>query len=118
MVHHVDGARRRAGQQVGPLQRCASAREPAGAGQQQPPARCRQAPVSAGRQATPHRVAAAAHALHAVVQADGGGLRGAIVARQRRICSAVMPQTCGRALGGHCSARSRSASQPSVWRAM
>jgi hypothetical protein len=85
---HVDGARLPAVQQVGPLQRRPVHREQARAAQQHaagampPGARQRgQAGDGAGR------VAAAVHALHAVVQAYGGRLvvhhAFAVIARQR-----------------------------------
>ena len=77
-AHHVDGARRAPGQQVGPLQRRAVDRERA-RGRQQHAARA--VPPRAGerRQAGdgPYRVATAGATLHAVVQADRRRPRGA-----------------------------------------
>ena len=82
-AHHVDGARRAAGQQIGPLQRRAIHRKRARTAQQDA---TRALPPGAGerRQAghRPHRVAAAGAALHAVVEANGGGFRRAIGACQ------------------------------------
>jgi hypothetical protein len=81
--HHVDGARAAARQQIRALQRGAVHREAARAGQQHatravPPGARERGQAGHGA----HRVGAAMHALHAVVQTDGGGLRGAIVARE------------------------------------
>ena len=81
---HVDGARPPAGQQVGPLQRGAIDREMTRAGQQQA-ARALAPGTHQRRQAGDgtRRIAAATHPLHAVVQADRGGLGGAVGLRQR-----------------------------------
>jgi hypothetical protein len=67
----------------------------------------------------PHRIAAAAHALHAVVQADGGRA-GWCRSRApgRAPVGTVMPQTCGRALGRPLQRALAQRGQPSVWRAM
>ena len=74
------------GQQVGPLQRgiVAHRREPARGGQQQPAGAVPPGAHQAGQQRDqPHGVAAAMHALHAVVQADRRRPCRAVVARQR-----------------------------------
>ena len=81
--HHVDGAWRAPGQQVGALQHGPLHREGARAGQQQP-ARALAPRTGERGQAGhgAHGVGAAVRTLHAVVQANGGGLGGAPVLRQ------------------------------------
>jgi hypothetical protein len=58
-----------------------------------------------------HRVATTAHALHAVVHADGGRLAAACTRRNRvpatLICSTAMPHTAAARSGGHCSPRAQ-----------
>ncbi|MCY1537751.1 hypothetical protein D9M68_732600 [compost metagenome] len=80
---HVEGARLAAGQEVGPVQ-CGALDGEMPRGRQQQAAGAVAPGAHQRRQAGDgtHRVAAAAHALHAVVQADGGRLGGAVCARQ------------------------------------
>ena len=97
---HVDGARRAPGQQVWAVQRGAIHRKLPGAGQQQP---ARTVPPRTGERGQAghgaHRIAAAAHALHAVVQADSGGLGGAVVAGELADLFDGDAAHLGRALG-------------------
>ena len=97
---HVDGARAALAQQVRHLQSGALRGQGARGGQQQ--AAGTVAPgAHQGRQAGDgaHGIAAAARALHAVVQADGGGRGGAIVARQLADLLHGQAADLGRALG-------------------
>ena len=97
---HVDGARCLRGHQVRPLQHRALGRELAGAGQQQA-ARAVAPRAGEGRQAGhgAHGIAPAAHALHAVVEPDGRGLRGAVVLGQLADLLHRNAADVGRALG-------------------
>ena len=83
-VGHVDAARAAAGQQVRALQLGVAQRlVPARGRQQQPPGAVSPGAHQAGQQCNqPHRIAATAHPLHAVVQADRRWRGAAIVARQ------------------------------------
>ncbi len=99
---HVDRARQAPGEQVGPLQRgvVAHAPEPARTRQQQPAGTVPPRPHQAGQQRDqPHRVAAAARALHAVVQADRGGPGRAVIARQVAHLAGADAADLGHALG-------------------
>ena len=83
---HVDDARLPHAQQVGPLQRgiVAYRREPARGRQQQAAGAVAPGAHQAGQQRDQaHGIAAAVHALHAVVQADRRRPRRAVVVRQR-----------------------------------
>ena len=80
---HVDGAWTPLTQQVGPLQGRPPHRKMPRAAEQHPACPVPPSPGERGQTGNrPHRVAAPAHALHAVVQPNGGGLGGAPVAGQ------------------------------------
>ena len=98
--HHVDGARRALAQQLGTLQGAALHREVARA-RKQHPARALAPGTRERWQAGDgaHRVATAAHALHPVVHADGGGPDGAVGARQSANLLHGQGADLGRTLG-------------------
>ena len=98
---HVDRARHAAGEQVRALARriVAHRREPARGGQQQAAGAVPPRPRQAGQQRDqPRRIAAAAGALHAVVQPDRRRLGRAPVSRQRADRIGVQAADLGRTL--------------------